>query len=162
MIPWRRFLIYVLGFLGYLYGGIHTSGADIEEWRFREIIYQVETTKIISYEGQVEIQRVGSTEWRPAGIQNSLSAGDRIRTSKNSRATLRSAGQSDFNVEELTKLTVMATALEASDVIHVGDRSRAYVFSSRPRRLEMSPDRISAQSEKDPDPPPASSRWRIP
>ena len=145
----RRFAIYIiLAIFVYLYNGLYTSGADIEEWRFSEIFYAAQTAEIVHYEGQVEIQRAGSTEWSPAWIKAELVVGDRIRTSKNSQATLRSADRSDHNVEELTKLTVMA----------IPEQRRVFVltpaFRSRQHR--------SAQNEKDPDPPPASSRWRIP
>ena len=107
MIHCSRFVIYLLCIF-YMYSGSNTLGADIEEWRFAHIFYSAQKAEIISFEGQVDIRRAGTTEWSPVELKTKLVVGDMIRTSKSSRATLRSADGPDLNVEELTQLSIIA------------------------------------------------------
>ena len=217
MISCGRFVIYLLCIFAYMYSGSNTSGADMEEWRFGHIFYQANNAEIISFEGQVDIQRAGTTEWSPAELKAKLVVGDKIRTLKSSLATLRSADRSDFNVEELTQLTVwparspvrsavarrlalyaaqkaeiisfegqvdilragttewspveLKTKLVVGDMIRTSKSSLATLRSADgpdfnveelTRLMVLAPRHVSAQNEKDPDPPPASDRWRIP
>lgn len=173
MITSRLFVMGIMVLFLYLHDcAAPASGADIQGFAV-----------ITHIEGQVEIQRAGSTEWRPAETQNTLVVGDIIRTSKNSRATLRLADQSNLDVGEEAKLTVRTllidedtrtvvnppniqlpprTGLIPPDHVLVEQRKNTIMFMAPFGRLELPYERSSAQSEKDPDPPPASNRWRIP
>ena len=60
----------------------------------------------LSLQGTVEVARKGSTEWVLAKTNMVLTAGDRLRTGGNSRASLRFSDLSIVRIRELTHLEI--------------------------------------------------------
>jgi tetratricopeptide (TPR) repeat protein len=61
---------------------------------------------ILSMQGTVEVAKSGSDTWSSAQESQALKSGDRVRTSKNSRATIRLSNLSILRVHELTTLEI--------------------------------------------------------
>ena len=61
---------------------------------------------IVTLSGKVEVSFVGSTVWTLTHTNEALKVGDRLRTGKSSRATLRLSNQSVLRVYELTTLEI--------------------------------------------------------
>ncbi len=63
---------------------------------------------LLTVQGSVEIAAQGTTTWSPGTTNQLLKAGDRVRTGKNSRATVRLSNLSILRVHELTTLEIQA------------------------------------------------------
>jgi predicted Zn-dependent protease len=87
------------------------------------------TSQLLSAEGTVELSRSGSTNWIPAEKDQELSPGDRLRTGRRSRATVRLADLSVFRVAELSTLSILAPAGDAKKPILDLKSGSAYFFS---------------------------------
>lgn len=69
-----------------------------------------EPTRIVSVEGSVTWARGGLAQWEPAGTNQTLQIGDRLRTGGDSRAAVQFSDQSVKRLGELTTLTIAAPA----------------------------------------------------
>src|SRR5688500_5291118 len=58
------------------------------------------SVQVIAIEGTVEIAPTGTDNWAAAKLNQKLKAGDRLRTGKLSRTTLRSPAAGDMPVRE--------------------------------------------------------------
>src|SRR5262249_21507443 len=65
------------------------------------------TSALLSAEGTVEWSRAGQASWQAAKAGQTLAAGDRLRTGRHSRATVRLADLSVFRVNELSTLQII-------------------------------------------------------
>ncbi len=70
---------------------------------------------LLSFEGSVEVARAGSQEWEPGRRDQTLGAGDRIRTGENSRATIRLSNQALFKMGELSEVVLPETQADGSE-----------------------------------------------
>src|SRR5688500_10104798 len=98
--PFRAtFLLWSLLFLCTL-----PVGADAQGVRGAED----KSVVIIALEGTVEVAPSGTDTWAPAKQNQKLQPGDRLRTGRLSRATLRSTAAGDMPVRESSLLTINA------------------------------------------------------
>ena len=65
-----------------------------------------ESSQLVTAEGSVEISLAGAADWRTATTNQLLRIGDRLRTGKRSRATVRLSDLSIFRINELTTLQI--------------------------------------------------------
>ncbi|MEY2409546.1 MAG: hypothetical protein QOF48_2216, partial [Verrucomicrobiota bacterium] len=65
------------------------------------------SSALMSIEGTVEVSPVGTVAWQPAETGRVLTPGDRLRTGRRSRATVRLADLSVFRVNELSTLQIL-------------------------------------------------------
>src|ERR1041385_4243087 len=63
---------------------------------------------VILIEGTVEVAPAGTDNWAPARLNQKLQPGDKLRTGKLSRATLRSPAAGDMPVRESSLMTINA------------------------------------------------------
>jgi tetratricopeptide (TPR) repeat protein len=91
--------------------------------------------QIVSLQGQVEIQRAGTTSWtRVERLATRLCEGDRLRSGTFSRAALLVSGQALLRIDQNTALGLRASP----DEIHVEfDSGRVYSISRFPRRFRI-------------------------
>src|SRR5581483_162665 len=89
---------------------------------------------IVTLSGKVEVSFVGSSVWTPTHTNETLRVGDRIRTGKSSRATLRLSNQSVLRVYELTTLEIQAPGAGARTSLNL--QSGAAYFFDRDKPLE--------------------------
>ncbi|MSU58039.1 MAG: hypothetical protein EXS35_07655 [Pedosphaera sp.] len=61
---------------------------------------------VLTIEGKLEVIVKGATAWSPARTNQTLQAGDRVRTGNRSRATLRWSDLSTLRVNELTTIEI--------------------------------------------------------
>ena len=61
---------------------------------------------LLQIEGTVEVAKAGTTAWTAGNQNQTLKTGDRLRTGKNSRATIRLSNLSILRVRELTTLEI--------------------------------------------------------
>src|SRR6187455_342260 len=64
------------------------------------------STFVILIQGTVEVAPAGTDNWAPAKLNQKLSVGDKLRTGKLSRATLRSTAAGDVPVREASVMTI--------------------------------------------------------
>ena len=67
-----------------------------------------EQSQILTAEGKVEVASAGSPDWKSAQPKGFLRAGDRLRTGRRSRATVRLSDLSILRVNELSLLQIEA------------------------------------------------------
>ena len=67
-----------------------------------------EPARIVSVEGTVMWALAGGAQWEAAGTNQTLQAGDRLRTGADSRAAVQFSGQSVKRLGQLTTLTIAA------------------------------------------------------
>jgi Tfp pilus assembly protein PilF len=84
----------------------------------------------------VQISSVGQVEWQPAKTNHILRLGDRLKTGKNSRATVRLSDQSVFRVNELTTLELQ-TAQKKNNKPLLDLKSGSVYFFSREKPEEV-------------------------
>ncbi|HWD20768.1 MAG TPA: TonB-dependent receptor [Verrucomicrobiae bacterium] len=89
---------------------------------------------IVTMTGKVEVSFVGSTAWMPTHTNEFLKVGDRVRTGKSSRATLRLSNQSVLRVYELTTLEIQAPSGGKRTALNL--QSGAAYFFDRDKPLE--------------------------
>ncbi|HEX5769089.1 MAG TPA: FecR domain-containing protein, partial [Burkholderiales bacterium] len=91
--------------------------------------------QVVSLQGQVEIQRAGTTSWmRVERLDTRLCEGDRLRSGSLSRAALLVSGQALLRVDQNSLLGLRASP----DEIRVEfDSGRVYSISRFPRRFRI-------------------------
>jgi Flp pilus assembly protein TadD len=93
------------------------------------------STEILTISGKVDVAPPGSTAWIPGHTNEVLKVGDRIRTGKNSRATLRLSNRSILRVFELTTLEIQQAPRPGANAMLNVDSGTAYFFN-RDRPLD--------------------------
>jgi cytochrome c-type biogenesis protein CcmH/NrfG len=83
---------------------------------------------LLTVAGAVEVARVGTTMWGTGQTNQILKVGDRIRTAKNSRATVRLSNLSVLRMYELTTLEIQPVEKNARSMIDVKSGS-VYFFN---------------------------------
>ncbi len=91
-------------------------------------------TVVLTQSGKVEVAFVGSTVWTPTHTNEALKVGDRLRTGKSSRATLKLSNQSILRVYELTTLEIQAPQAGRKTALNL--QSGAAYFFDRDKPLE--------------------------
>lgn len=86
-------------------------------------------TIILTFSGKVEVSPRGSTTWNAAQAHQVLKEGDRVRTSKSSRATLRLSNLSLLRVYELTTMEIQPPEKAGHRPILNLESGAAYFFN---------------------------------
>lgn len=86
-------------------------------------------SQLLSAEGLVELSRSDTTNWITAEKNQELLPGDRLRTGRRSRATVRLADLSVFRVNELSTFSILAPTATAKKPILDLKSGSAYFFS---------------------------------
>ncbi len=84
---------------------------------------------LLTVAGTVDVAAAGTTTWSTGQTNQALKIGDRVRTGKNSRATVRLSNLSVMRMYELTTLEVQAPDKNARSMIDV--KSGAVYFFNR-------------------------------
>ncbi len=92
-------------------------------------------TVLLTLSGKVDISPGGSTVWSPGRANQTLIVGDRIRTGKSSRATLRLSNLSLLRVYELTTLEIQDPPKAGGPALLNVQAGAAYFFN-RDRPLD--------------------------
>jgi Tfp pilus assembly protein PilF len=92
--------------------------------------------KVVSAQGTVEVQRVGTAEWQPVKLNDTYCPGDVIRVGERSRADIALANDSLLRLNEKTTITLGALKEERTSLVDFL-KGAAYFFSRVPRSLEM-------------------------
>jgi tetratricopeptide (TPR) repeat protein len=128
----KRMLSWSFGLLA-CFGLVITSlyppaalGATCEKW----------AGKVVSAQGTVEVQRVGTTEWEPAKLNETYCPGDVVRVGERSRADIALVNDSLLRLNEKTTITLGALKEERTSLVDML-KGAAYFFSRVPRSLEM-------------------------
>jgi len=66
----------------------------------------VTNVSVLEMEGQVEVMRAGTANWRPAVTNQALAAGDGVRTGERSRAVVRLSNLTLVRLDELTFIQI--------------------------------------------------------
>jgi len=85
-------------------------------------------TILITADGKVDVTPKGVSAWRPGRTNQVLNVGDRLRTGKNSRATLRLSNLSVLRVFELTTLEIQPTEQTSRASLNL-ESGAAYLFN---------------------------------
>ena len=85
-------------------------------------------TILLTADGKVDVTPKGVSAWRPGRTNQVLNVGDRLRSGKNSRATLRLSNLSVLRVFELTTLEIQP-AEQASRASLNLESGAAYLFN---------------------------------
>jgi len=94
-----------------------------------------QVTILETFSGKVEISIANTTSWSPGRTNQPLEVGDRIRTGKSSRATLRLSNRSVLRVFELTTLEIQAPPQTGANAL-LNVQSGAAYFFNRDRPLD--------------------------
>ena len=93
---------------------------------------------LLTLEGKVETARAGSTEWSAVQTNQLLHVGDRLRTSRRSRATIRLSNLSVLRVNELTTLQIQSpSAPGKSAALNLNTGATYFLSRERPGELEF-------------------------
>jgi Tfp pilus assembly protein PilF len=92
-------------------------------------------TVLLTLSGKVDIAPSGTTVWLPGHTNQMLKLGDRIRTGKSSRATLRLSNLSILRVYELTTLEIQPPPKPGANALLNVESGAAYFFN-RDRPLD--------------------------
>jgi Tfp pilus assembly protein PilF len=93
---------------------------------------------LLTIEGAVETAPAGSTNWTAASTNQILNAGDQLRTSPRSRATVRLSNLTVLRVNELTTLQIQPPSAPGRQSALNLKKGAAYFFSrERPAEMEF-------------------------
>jgi tetratricopeptide (TPR) repeat protein len=104
---------------------------------------------VVSLEGKLEAAPVGTENWAPVAVNQKLRPGDRIRTGRNSRATLRSAAAGEETVREEGIFTINPPRAGSSRPVFELVRGWYYFFTrGQPLDIELRNRLASAASRQ--------------
>lgn len=92
---------------------------------------RAEPARVVGVEGTVTWARGGGAQWEPAQTNQTLQAGDRLRTGPDSRAAVQFSDQSVKRLGELTTLTIAAPAGQEKGAFEV-ERGKLFFKSWEP------------------------------
>ena len=92
---------------------------------------------LLSFENKVETAAAGSTAWAPAQTNQTMQAGDRLRTLRRSRALLRLSDFSVIRVNELTLLEIRAPSTGQNGFLDLQSGSIYFFNRERPSTIEF-------------------------
>ena len=93
---------------------------------------------VIMIAGTVEVAPAGTDNWAPAKLNQKLQPGDKLRTGKLSRTTLRSAQSGDMPVRESSLMTINAPRAGSTRPVYELVRGFYYFFSrGEPTELDF-------------------------
>ncbi|MGH7817953.1 MAG: tetratricopeptide repeat protein, partial [Candidatus Binatia bacterium] len=102
--------------------------------------------KMVSVQGNVEVNRAGQTQWLKAGLNDTYCAGDRIQVGERSRADLALVNRPVIRLEQNTTITLAGVREEKRSVIQL-IRGALYFFSRLSQILEVATPFVNAGVE---------------
>ena len=93
-------------------------------------------SRIVSVQGRVLVKRLGEADWRPARLDDTLSAGDQVRVEVNSRAGVVLSNDAVIRLDQNTTLVFTEVEQPTSFVLKLL-KGAAQFFSRQPRHLEV-------------------------
>ena len=94
--------------------------------------------RLVSMEGQVEVQHADSSTWMQAALEMVLCQGDTIRANQNSRVALALINEAVLRVDQNTAVRLTDIVQEENDTSLLGLlRGALQSFSRSPRQLEV-------------------------
>ena len=100
--------------------------------------------KVASAQGRVDVQTYGTRQWQNIHKEYSLCPGDKLRTSKWSRATLTLSNQAVITVDQSTTMTFSAKQQNVSSWFINLLEGSTFFRSRQPQRLEVQTPFINA------------------
>ncbi|HXG46568.1 MAG TPA: FecR domain-containing protein [Methylomirabilota bacterium] len=98
----------------------------------------VPASTLLAFEGQVEVRPAGAAVWSPATTNQALRGGDRVRTGRRSRVTLRLSDLSVTRVGELTSFEIRPPpAPDKKPLLDVLQGWLYFFNRERPREVEF-------------------------
>lgn len=95
------------------------------------------TSVILTVEGKVEVARAGQDTWTPARPNQILNPGDRVRTGRDSRASLRLYNQSVLRLSEVTTMVIQSPPHKKSPLLDLKNGSVFMFDRGKPSDLEF-------------------------
>ena len=92
--------------------------------------------KLVSLQGQVDVKSANSTQWRPAGAEETFCPGDRLHVGEQSRAAVVLSSEAVFRVDQNTTLLFPETENKKLFILELIEGA-AHFFSRKPRSLEV-------------------------
>jgi tetratricopeptide (TPR) repeat protein len=102
--------------------------------------------RMVSVQGNVEVQRAGQPQWRPAQLNDTYCAGDRIQVGERSRAAVALINQPVLRLDQNTTITLGGVKDERTSLIDLA-RGALYFLSRLPRGLEVNTAFVNAGVE---------------
>ena len=93
-------------------------------------------SRVISIQGHVLVKRQGENDWRPAGLDDPLYAGDQIRVEAKSRAGIVLSNDTVLRLDQNTSLVFTQIERPATFIFKLL-KGAANFFSHRPRSLKI-------------------------
>lgn len=96
------------------------------------------TSRLLTAQGSVQIAIAGTDDWKVARREQILRVGDRLRTGKRSRATVRLADRSVLRINQLSVLQIRAPRqTNAKGLVDLKSGSVYFFSRERPKDLEF-------------------------
>jgi tetratricopeptide (TPR) repeat protein len=102
--------------------------------------------RMVSVQGNVEVQKAGQTQWQPARLNDTYCAGDRIQVGERSRAAVALINQPVLRLDQNTTITLGGVKDERTSLIDLA-RGALHFFSRLPRGLEVNTAFVNAGVE---------------
>jgi tetratricopeptide (TPR) repeat protein len=93
-------------------------------------------SRVVSIQGDVVIKRRDGNDWQPAGLDDTLFAGDRIRVKANSRAGIVLSNDAVLRLDQETTLVFTEVERRGTFIFNLL-KGAANFFSHRPRSLKI-------------------------
>lgn len=101
---------------------------------------------LVSLEGVVEVQPAGTTDWRPAGLDQPLCAGDTVRVGDRSRAAAELRNDNKLRLDQNSTLRLIQPVDPKRSWLDLWSGA-AYFFSRQPRSLDIRTPVVNAAVE---------------
>ena len=92
--------------------------------------------KAVSVQGQVRVQFMGQSEWKPVQLHDTFCPGDKLRTDSNSRADLTLRNQSVLRLSQNSRITLQQAKKERNALLDFF-KGAAHFLSREPRSLKV-------------------------
>jgi len=102
--------------------------------------------RMVSVQGNVEVNRAGQTQWQRATLNDTYCAGDRVQVGERSRADIALVNRPVIRLEQNTTITLAGVRAETRSVIQLL-RGALYFFSRLSGNLEVSTAFVNAGVE---------------
>lgn len=92
--------------------------------------------KAVSVQGQVRVQFMGQSEWKPVQLHDTFCPGDKLRTDSDSRADLTLHNQSVLRLSQDSRITLQQAKKERNALLDFF-KGAAHFLSREPRSLKV-------------------------
>jgi len=92
--------------------------------------------RVVSVQGNVEVRRVGATQWQPVRLNDTYCVGDVIRVQERSRASLSLTSETLLRLNQNSEITLGEFKEERTSLVDLL-KGAAHFLSRKPRSLEV-------------------------